>query len=286
LSLALVVAGACGGQSRGPDRDAVASGEEPENAESEGPAGSASNASSGSSAPSGSSVADPAPGTLPAGGGGTTGYIAGNPAGAVAPGIPPRVPRRHRATAIECDRTRVAGRLPPSSYGEPSIACARDEDCPVVLDCTDCLVACVDLGEGSRCVSGYGECLFDSDCTVGENARCSTGGEMAYCSADKCFDDAACNFGGPCACEGAELGTGNTCLSGNCKTDADCGPDGYCSPSSICPGGRVTGYYCHTPQDSCIDDSDCVNGLQPAGFCAHDSALGHWACSDAGCLVP
>jgi hypothetical protein len=129
--------------------------------------------------------------------------------------------------------------------------------------------------------------LLDADCTEGENARCSSSDSGGYCSADQCFDDAGCRFGGPCDCEGAPLGTGNTCLPGNCKTDADCGPGGYCSPNPrrCLAFGGVAGYYCHTPQDTCIDDSDCAASY-PTAACFYDGGAGRWACAEDECLLP
>jgi hypothetical protein len=42
------------------------------------------------------------------------------------------------------------------------------------------------------------------------------------------------------------------------------------------------GYFCHTPQDSCIDDSDCrVVTTTPTGYgpvCAYDVFDHRWSC--------
>jgi hypothetical protein len=50
--------------------------------------------------------------------------------------------------------------------------------------------------------------------------------------------------------------------------------------------GGIGGYYCHTPQDQCVNDSDCADG----GFfdvCAYDTSLGHWRCMMQGvCADP
>ncbi|HTV20697.1 MAG TPA: hypothetical protein VMG12_18565, partial [Polyangiaceae bacterium] len=97
-----------------------------------------------------------------------------------------------------------------------------------------------------------------------------------------CFNDADCRFGGPCVCEGAELGIGNTCTSGNCRTDADCGPPGFCSPSSSCSGG-ASGYYCHTLEDACIEDADCNQGFQ-SGRCGYVPDARRWECGVDSCL--
>ena len=56
-------------------------------------------------------------------------------------------------------------------------------------------------------------------------------------------------------------GSSNVCYPAGCRVDADCGPGGYCSPSPTlgCCGGP-SGFHCHTPQDSCLNDSDCADG--------------------------
>jgi hypothetical protein len=41
--------------------------------------------------------------------------------------------------------------------------------------------------------------------------------------------------------------------------------------SSGCAG--VAGFYCHTPNDRCMNDSDC-----PTNDCGYDSAVGYWSC--------
>jgi len=50
--------------------------------------------------------------------------------------------------------------------------------------------------------------------------------------------------------------------------------------------GGIGGYYCHTPKDTCVNDSDCAD----AGYydvCAYDTSLGHWRCTEQGvCADP
>jgi hypothetical protein len=72
----------------------------------------------------------------------------------------------------------------------------------------------------------------------------------------------------------------NFCLAGNCRVDADCGAGGYCSPTFGSCGSffGVVGYYCHTPKDKCVDDSDC-----PPGDCRYDPIGGSWACGTSFC---
>jgi hypothetical protein len=72
-------------------------------------------------------------------------------------------------------------------------------------------------------------------------------------------------------------GGGSKCVSGNCHIDANCGPGGYCSPSYGTQGcGGLAGYYCHTPTDQCIDDTDCTDGGY--SVCAYSSATNRWEC--------
>ena len=72
----------------------------------------------------------------------------------------------------------------------------------------------------------------------------------------------------------------NICYTAsNCRVDADCGPGGFCSPSNLdtiiqCWGPCGTGYFCHTPKDSCLDGNDC-NG---SSGCYLDPTSQSWMC--------
>ena len=146
-------------------------------------------------------------------------------------------------------------------------------------------------------LSAGGECGQDSDCTGGINGRClwDIGGN--YCSYDTCFSDADCSSGQLCDCrESASSSPANECIAGACLTDTDCGPDGYCSPSVTrsecvclaCEGSASCpyvdhcghGYFCHTPQDTCLNDSDC-NGFK----CAYDKQNKRWSCFFPSCPI-
>jgi hypothetical protein len=154
-------------------------------------------------------------------------------------------------------------------------------------------------------------CTSDSSCTEGVNGRCNTseGGPIVdcvpSCSYDLCASDSDCPDNAPCLCrDSASSGAANYCYGGgNCRVDSDCGPGGYCSPSLVnqlcaclgvpCPpdaGGACSvngmpvpcncdpcghGYFCHTKQDSCVDDGDCQSGAA----CNYDAFNGKWACS-------
>jgi hypothetical protein len=128
-----------------------------------------------------------------------------------------------------------------------------------------------------------GGCAMDSDCTQGTNGRCvQPGGPLpgCECTYDTCSGDSDCPTGQTCAChDTADVNGGNECVPGNCRVDADCGLGGYCSPtvSSQGCGGNISGYYCHTPKDECVNDTDCPNS-PVGGACTYSSSLGYWAC--------
>jgi hypothetical protein len=147
--------------------------------------------------------------------------------------------------------------------------------------------------DDSQCatVPGPGDCSFqgqggpdvcssDSQCTTGTNGRCIPDGPIAgcRCTYDTCSTDTDCPTGQLCACHGAAFsdGAGNTCTPGNCRVDADCGANGYCSPSTASEScGGLQGYYCHTPNDACVNDSDCGSELQDCEWSSEDS---RWEC--------
>jgi hypothetical protein len=131
---------------------------------------------------------------------------------------------------------------------------------------------------------GPGSCSSDAQCSdAGPNGRCvESGGGALFCSCtyDMCADDAACPTGQTCACHGSLYNnSGNTCVAGNCRVDSDCeGGAGYCSPAYAPMGcGGLAGYYCHTPQDQCVNDSDCSNANgQPV--CTYSTSESRWTC--------
>ncbi len=128
-------------------------------------------------------------------------------------------------------------------------------------------VACP-LERGPGHVDVVGDCTRDSDCTDGTNGRCISPNVLgpsggSRCSYDGCFSDSDCPANQPCRCRpSAADNARNYCPAGsNCRIDSDCGPGGFCSPSLLglgSPvGGGSFGYFCHTPQDLCLNDSDC-----------------------------
>jgi hypothetical protein len=175
---------------------------------------------------------------------GGTSGTVSNGTGGGGTGAQSRVPEKHRTTAQACDNER------PPSQGQ-----------------------------------GTGECSRDADCTNGDNGRCSSNRGLSRCTYDVCFEDAECTGGGPCACGGG-FGAANACLPGNCQVDADCGSGGYCSPTFGDCGNYsgVIAYYCHTPNDACVDDSECTNAEVPRGYCMYRPERGYWVCGYGQCV--
>ena len=130
---------------------------------------------------------------------------------------------------------------------------------------------------------GSGACMSDAQCNMGVNGRCSEnmgGALFCYCAYDSCGHDADCPAGQLCVCHGSAYagGGGNTCMAGNCRVDRDCGAGGYCSPTHGTNGcGSVSGYYCHTSADTCVDDGDCT-GTMGFEVCAWSTTDNHWKC--------
>jgi hypothetical protein len=177
-----------------------------------------------------------------------------------------RVPLKHRPAAIACDHER------PSSD-------------PFAPD------------------SGLAQCHSHAECTAGNNGRCGGNGHDGWhCTYDECFEDSDCPSpdGGKgyalCQCTAGFRSDNNVCLGGDnlgppphttspmCRIDADCG-DGYCSPTFGACGNYsgVVSYYCHTPDDECIDDTDCGADAAFGPYCAYAPAVGHWKCSNSQC---
>jgi hypothetical protein len=211
---------------------------------------------SGGTSPGGSGVGGASQGGAAQGGASQGGTSQGGAGGALG-----RVPKNHRATAVACDHVR-----PTNDPGAPAL----------------------DAGH-----TGYVTCYSHAECTDGENGRCvGNGHDGWHCTYDDCFADQDCPSGnidspGVCECEGGFRADNNVCLSGNCHVDSDCDPlEGFCSPSLGQCGNyaKFVGYYCHTPGDECLDDSDCGDGGYSAGYCAFMPTVGHWQCSTSQCV--
>jgi Cys-rich repeat protein len=131
---------------------------------------------------------------------------------------------------------------------------------------------------------------MDSQCKsdAGTNGRCrySTGGAIfCSCSYDSCLHDTDCPSGDTCACHGSPfVAGGNFCIKSGCRVDSDCGAGGYCSPAyNTGSCGSLLGYYCHTPKDQCVNDSDCVgDGGGLPEKCSYSTSSGYWMCMKYG----
>ncbi len=176
----------------------------------------------------------------------------GNDPGDEGPEVLPE-PDNHRPMAISCDRERP---FTPIELGEfPS----------------------------------EGRCTTHEECTAGINGRCSLGRGSYYCSYDRCFEDSDCGSN-VCACNRIYEADTNVCVHGNCQVDADCGEGGWCSPNFLdCGSYRVlTAYWCRTPEDTCLRNSDCVDPDRVVpdggpGYCMFSQTVGRWECSYSQC---
>jgi hypothetical protein len=170
----------------------------------------------------------------------------------------PGVPTNHVPTAVTCSTSRPPG---------------------VTLD------AGPDSGSASESAiaAGMAPCADDAQCTAGQDGRCLQVGQgviLYRCTYDQCATDSDCPAMNVCQCEG----NGNTCLPGNCRTDTDCGQGGYCSPSYGATCGSysgLAGYYCHTANDDCTNDSQCSPG-GVGSYCYYSPQAGKWTCSSGG----
>src|SRR3569832_290278 len=189
-------------------------------------------------------------------------------------GMPPMCALFVVATLINCSGSK-GNSSAPVNHRPDNAQCTEPAD-PGNISCS------------SNCPTGAEyECTRDSDCAAtGTNGRCVNGGCPAgsHCTHDSCTADTDNPDHETCACHGSPYTyrAGNTCVPGNCRVDADCGTGLYCSPSaaSTCGSALCLGYYCHTPQDLCIKDSDCAS--QPLSACVYSTSVGYWLCAPYG----
>jgi len=132
-------------------------------------------------------------------------------------------------------------------------------------------------------------CTYDSDCIDGQNGRCITKGALTLCNYDACFTNDDCADAGAdvsdCSCRDSAGYGANSCVPANCRQDSDCGTCGFCSPVTGGCGDiiGVVGYFCHTAQDECLNDSDC-NRADPSLHCIFDSVKANrWICGPLDC---
>ncbi len=130
--------------------------------------------------------------------------------------------------------------------------------------------------------AGGVSCVTVSDC-VDAGAELVGACREGKCVADQCLTDEDCPSGQACGCSNQFAGNAihtNACVPAQCRVDADCGKGGSCSPSSDGYCGGLTGFYCHSANDTCTTSADCcANGPSDLpSVCRYSSALGHFAC--------
>ena len=170
---------------------------------------------------------------------------------------------------------------------------AEIPDRPTAPVCSPCRPVGIAPGTGGAGGGGGGPtCVDDSDCTEGDNGRCSFMRFGTACTYDQCFVDSDCATDQVCACDGGSSGE-NRCISANCQTNADC-QAGYECTSTLGSCGNYTppvGYYCHMPGDACLTDEQCqMIDAGPFGFggatCRYlsdgDGTMS-WQCSSLEC---
>jgi hypothetical protein len=127
-------------------------------------------------------------------------------------------------------------------------------------------------------------CQTDADCIVDGAATWGNNCVRGQCALDQCLTDSDCPNSEACVCAGTFYGGNglsiNRCIAGNCRLDSDCGPGGYCSPS-VGRCGFYDGYYCHTPQDSCVDGAKDCSGC--GNSCAYTPTVGGFVCATSVC---
>ncbi len=187
--------------------------------------------------------------------------------------------------------------MPPLYHRAVATACTGPRTPTSALLLTYC-VGGLGLYDGGTNTADGVPCVSDQDCTLGSNGQCycvygaSPDPVGTACAYDQCTSDGDCGKD-VCICRetvvpgvSADPSRNTLCTGvGNCQVDADCGAGGYCSPSASfdCGAGVVAyyGFYCHTPADQCVNDSDCAP--QANAFCTYDPHIQHWTCSTAIC---
>ena len=119
-----------------------------------------------------------------------------------------------------------------------------------------------------------GACNSDPDCP--SYLHCSE----HVCGYDACLVDGDCPAANVCFCIGPSRSPGNVCVPARCKVDADCGAGNVCEPSrGYC--GSVTGFFCTSGKDTCVDPTkDCSCG---GNGCVYAPTVGHFVCATIVC---
>lgn len=193
---------------------------------------------------------------------------------------PRHVPAVHRAAAETCSTNRPSflpnpASMPDAAYGD---LCTSDLQCSMPPPGgTNGRCGKAPWGGGDAIIPtscSYDNCAADSDCKATGDA----GVALCDCRAMPAHGDDSGGSARPNGCNSV----------GNCRLDSDCASTGFpfCSPSlyvvsafqhpDYCSRNFV-GYYCHTSDDECADDSDCATHA-----CSYDVKKKHWVCS-VGC---
>jgi hypothetical protein len=122
-------------------------------------------------------------------------------------------------------------------------------------------------------------CTTTADCR-GDGGSLNWTCLNGHCSVDQCLTDADCGPTGACACARSTIQF-NVCVPASCHVDSDCGPGGYCSSSVGC---GLTGVYCNTPNDTCLDATrDCASCGLAKPSCIYAPETGTFVCGDMTC---
>jgi len=129
---------------------------------------------------------------------------------------------------------------------------------------------------------GQISCTTDTDCrSDGGTGLAGVGTCLSgHCSYDFCLTDADCGADEACVC-GSSYDYPNVCVPTGCHVDSDCGDGGYCSLSRTGLGScGITGFHCHTPNDTCVNADDCCGG---APLCVYAPTSGTFVCAAPVC---
>lgn len=193
-------------------------------------------------------------------GGGTGGHDVGD-GSAGADGATSSLDAGANDGAAPSDATRCPGASAQPARRPQSVACSATD------------VSLFNLPD-----AGAIACATNAECVAanGIGWTCHQG----RCSLDQCLTDTDCASGMACGCAAEFHGNAfhtNACVSSQCRVDSDCGQGGACSPSYSGYCGSLTGYYCHSPADTCAANADC--NCDPARpLCRYQATLGHWSC--------
>ncbi len=147
-----------------------------------------------------------------------------------------------------------------------AVECVHPLDTKACADPKQCMEPCDAFGEGV-CNKKYGEfctcqypCLGDADCPA----------------------DAACLCHGGLPVDGGGYNhyvQSSECVRAGCRTDAECAPFLCALSPGICGYGTVDGLFCHTAEDECVGDQDCVD-QQLGNLCQFTADQQRWTCTE------